>query len=394
MPAPTAEAERILKALAVAAFLVFFGGYMLAPLIPALSREFADTPQKLGLVVPAYMIPYGVSTLFYGPLSDRVGRRGVLLTLLAIAIFSSAALSLARDANQLIGLRVLAGLCGGGIVPIALALVGDLYPYQSVGRAIGWIFGGIAGGMAFGSTLGAWLNPSLGWRNECVALAAANTLVFAYLVRHRRLLQGPPPVAGPPARVLADYAALLRDPRGRRTYAFIFLNGVFHSGLFSWLGYYLSRRYRLDDVHIGTALLGYGVPGMLLGPYFGRLADRHGRHRVIPAGFLLAAACAYLLAPRGPLWLVMATVTALSVGLDMTQPPMVGIVTNLDPRRRGQAMGLNAFALFTGFGVGAYAFRCLLPDGFTAALIAFGAAQTILALAAWRAFGRERPSLG
>jgi predicted MFS family arabinose efflux permease len=381
--------EAVLKTLAAAVFLIFCSVSMVAPLIPALSLELGATPQLIGLLIPAYTIPYGASTLLYGPLSDRVGRRRVLLSLLAAVVVTTFLQSLARSAGELIALRVLAGLCAGGIAPIALALVGDLYPYQQLGRPLGWIFGAIAGGTAFGSSFGAWLNPSLGWRHEFVALAALNAAVLALLFKQRQHLGA----TRHPSRlrdVLGDYRALAVDRRGQRTYAYVFLNGVFHAGLFSWLSLYLFQRYRLGDVRIGWALLGYGVPGMLLGPLFGRLTDRYGRNRVIPLGLFLAAACAFALVPDQPLAVVMLIVTALSAGFDLTQPPLVGIINNLDARRRGQAMGLNAFALFTGYGVGAYLFQRALAWGFPSALLAFGGAQAALGLGALWLFRRER----
>ncbi|MDB6025296.1 MAG: Multidrug resistance protein [Verrucomicrobiales bacterium] len=385
------ENEKVLKAMAAAAFLVFFSGYMVAPLIPALSHEFSATERQIGWIVPAYMLPYGFSTLFYGPLSDRFGRKTVLLVLLALAIFTTSLISLAWSAQSLIVMRMIAGFSAGGIVTVGLAVVGDLYPYGKLGRAMGWMFGAIAGGMAFGATFGAWLNPYLGWRKEFMILAAVNAVIFILLFKHRHLLSGSsqthPIKVNDVARA---YVSLLKTSRGSKAYSFIFLNGLFHGGVFSWLGFYLSQRYHLSDEGIGKALLGYGIPGMILGPILGRLADRFGRGLIIPLGFFVAAACAFLLVPVSPLWMVTIVVTSLSIGLDMTHPLMAGIVAALDPKRRGQAMGLNGFALFTGLGFGAVIFQFLLAKGFPFTLTVFGATQLGLGLLAFKAFQFER----
>lgn len=78
----------------------------------------------------------------------------------------------------------------------------------------------------------------------------------------------PPPDArrAKPRDVVAEYVRLLGLSRARRTYAYVLLNAVLQSGVYTWLGVYLARRYHLGDVGIGLALLGYGVPGFLLGP--------------------------------------------------------------------------------------------------------------------------------
>ena len=386
--------DAILKPLAAAVFLIFFNGYMMAPLIPALSREFSVGIQRMGWVVPAYMLTYGFSTLFYGPLSDRIGRKAVLLTLLWAFIGVTFLAGFAWSFSSLIAIRVLSGLCAGGILPIILALIGDLYPYRSMGRPMGWMFGAVAGGVAFGSTLGAWLNPYLGWRREFLLLSAAEIAVLLVIYRRRRLLHSSAKVRLSAGQLASGYWSLVSNARGLGTYGLIFLNGAFHSGILSWLGYYLVQRFNLNDEHIGRTLLGYGIPGMLLGPTFGRLADRFGRRRIIPLGFVVASLSALALVNREPLWAVTAAIVCLSVGFDMSHPLMAGIVASLDPKRRGQAMGLNAFAIFTGFGMGSLAFQVLMRSGLSLALAAFAAVQMGLAGVALYVFRAERPMAG
>ena len=389
---PSDEREAVLRVMSAASFLIFFKSYLVAPLIPSLAVEFHASQQLMGLLVPAYVLPYGVSTLFYGPLSDRAGRRPVLLALLGAMVLTAAGTATARTAGQFLAWRVLAGVATGGIIPIALALFADLFAYEERGRAPGWVFGAIAGGMAFGSTFGALLNPLVGWRAVFLAVAAAGAAVFALAVKHRELLgdrrAGPPPTL---AATFAAYLALLGSRRGSRGYAYILLNGMFHSGVFTWLGLYFSQRYGLGDRGIGLALLGYGVPGLLLGPAIGRVADRRGRRAIIPGGVLVAAVAAAAMAPRVPLGWAALAVTVLSLGFDMSHPPLAGIITSLDPARRGQAMGLNAFILFTGFGLGSLLFQKLLftRGGFVTALGVFAAVQTVLAVAAVPLFRGE-----
>lgn len=64
--------------LSSATFLIFFQAYLVTPLIPRLSDAFGVSSRAIGLLVPAYLIPYGAATLFYGVLSDRIGRRRIV----------------------------------------------------------------------------------------------------------------------------------------------------------------------------------------------------------------------------------------------------------------------------------------------------------------------------
>ena len=384
------EREVALRILSAAAFFIFFQAYLVAPLIPSLVKEFHVSENLVGLFVPAYLIPYGVATLAYGPLSDRIGRKKVLLTLIGLTTLAVALPAVVRTPMQLLFCRVLAGVVSGGIVPISLALFGDLFSYTERGRPLGWVFGGIAGGMAFGSTCGALLNAELGWRWQFVLLAMAIGVIFALAYKHRKLLEGRrsdhPMSLG---SIITGYTGLLTDQRARRAYGYILFNGMFHSGVFSWLGLYLSQRYGLSDRGIGLALLGYGIPGLLLGPAIGRVADKLGRGAIIPAGILLASIAAGLLIAPVPLMIAAAAFTLLSLGYDMSHPLLAGIITSVHPSRRGMAMGMNGFLVFMGFGLGSLVFQGLLKWGFTNALIVFTVFQFVAGLVAMRLFRNE-----
>src|SRR5438309_7421399 len=313
------QRERLLRVLSAATFLIFFQAYMVAPLIPRLAAVFAVSGQTIGLIVPAYMIPYGVSTLFYGLLSDRLGRRRIMLASLLAFVILTALTATAQSAAQLILWRLMTGLGASGVVPLALALMGTLFPYEQRGRPLGWLFGAMAGGMAFGSTVGAVLEPFIGWRALFLGVSLVSAMVLGLLMPYQRLLgEAPPATPGTLRDLVAAYRSLLGPGRGRRTYAYVLLNAVFHSGVFTWLGLYFARRYGLGEVGIGLALLGYGVPGFLLGPPIGRLADRWGRRWLVPAGLGVAALAAGVLILDVSLVGAAVAVTLLSLGYDMT----------------------------------------------------------------------------
>jgi predicted MFS family arabinose efflux permease len=290
-------------------------------------------------------------------------------------------------------LRIVTGIGASGVVPLSLALVGRLYPYEQRGRALGWLFGAMAGGMAFGSPLGAMFAPLIGWRGLFLIVGTAAIILLLILYPSRRLIAAavqPMPTA---LRDLAvGYNQLLRSFRGSRTYFYVLLNSIFHSGVFTWLGLYLEREHGLGPAAIGLALLGYGIPGFLLGPVIGRLADRWGRARLIPIGLLIGGGAAVALALNPPATLVPLVALVLSLGYDMTQPLFGGIVTALGGKRAGQAMGLNVFTLFVGFGLGSLGFGALLRFGFVPAFSIFASFELILGVLAFVLFRSELPA--
>ena len=387
---PGAGPGALLAVLAAATFLIFFQAFMIAPLIPRLAQLFHTPPTRIGLAVPAYLIPYGLMTLVWGPLSDRVGRGAVIIGSMTAFVVLTASTPAFGSTWSFIAVRAVTAVGASGVVPIALALLGDLFPFEERGRALGWLFGAMAGGIAVGSTAGALLEPVIGWRGLFVTLAALGAGVLAALAGRRRQLGARPPGPPPPPRAVArSYAQLLRQWRAARTYLYVLINAVLHSGTYTWIGLYLHRRYGLGDVGIGLTVLGYGIPGFALGPVIGRRADRRGRARLIPLGLAVGALSALALIPKLPVGAVAVVLTVLSLGYDLTQPLLGGIVTTLGAQR-GQAMGLNVFTLFVGFGLGSLLFGAMLsPLGFSTVLGIFGAGALVAAALAVPAFSGE-----
>jgi predicted MFS family arabinose efflux permease len=385
---PSPASRGMLTALTGAAFLIFAQAFMIAPILPRLAQVFDTRVGLIGLAVPAYLVPYGVTSLVWGPLADRIGRRPVIIVCLVAFAGLTAATATATGASAFILWRAAAGLAASGVIPAAVALIGDVVPYNKRGHALGWLFGGMAGGMAVGSTAGALAEPVVGWATLFLIVAAA--AAFAVVIVARTVPARPRLVGSEPYRaVVRGYLDLLRDSRARGAYSYVGFNAVLHSGIYTWLGLYLHQRFGLGPIGIGLALLGYGFPGFLLGPVIGRMADRFGRARLIPTGLAIGAIIAFGLATPAPLAVVAVLVTVLSLGYDLTQPLLAGIVTDL-PARNGQAVALMAVTLFSGFGIGSLLFQAALGYGFVVALSSFGAAALLAAALAVPIFAGER----
>ena len=387
------QRERLLRLLAVTTFVIFFQAYMVAPIIPALSNVFRTSVETVGLIVPAYLIPYGIATLAYGLLADRIGIHRVMFASLGTFAALTMLTATAQSIEQLALWRIVTGIGASGVVPLALALVGRLYPYEQRGRPLGWLFGAMAGGMAFGSPLGAMIVPFIGWQGLFLVVGAAGAAVLFVLLPSRAIIAAAAqPVTGSLRDLFRGYKDLLRSPRGRRTYGYVLVNSMFHSGVFTWLGVYFERQYGIGPAGIGLTLLGSGVPGFLFGPLIGRAADHWGRARLLPIGLLISALAAAALMFGVPMILAPVVAMALSLGYDMTQPLFGGIVTSLGGKRAGQAMGLNVFTLFLGFGLGSLIFGTLLQFGFEGAFGLFAFVELTIALLSMALFRSELPT--
>lgn len=382
--------EQLLWVLAAATFIIFFQAFMIAPLIPRFADVFGTSAEYIGLMVPAYLIPYGITILVYGPLSDNWGRKSLILGSMIAFILLTGVTAAVNSAESMILIRLVTGIGASAVVPISITLIGDLYEYENRGRPLGWIFAGMEAGIAFGSTTGAVLEPFIGWRNLFLGVSVLSIGILAAFLPYRSLLTGhtddTPPLTATDA--LNGFLSLLRSERGLPVYVYVFLNALFHSGVYTWLGYYFTQRYGLGALGIGLAIVGYGLPGIWLGPKVGKLADRYGRRWIIPAGLITGGLSVVGLALEIPILIAVLLVTTLSVGFDLTQPLFAGIVTDLT-EKTGLAMGLNVFALFVGFGLGSLVFSGVLQFGLSTALILFGVAAVVAALVAIPLFQGE-----
>mgnify|MGYP001034893353 CR=1 FL=1 len=387
--------EYVLRILAATTFIIFFQLYMVAPLIPLLSTYYGVTEQKVGLIVPAYVIPYGISTLFYGLLADKFGPKRIILTSLFIFILLTALTATSQSVTQLIIWRLLTGIGASGVVPIALAWIGQAFSFEERGRPLGWLFGAMAGAGAFGSAFGVILEPFIGWKMLFVGVAAVALIVWSILYQAYQKAAVPSVTQGQLtlSKVFQGYKQLLSSKRGKTAYIFILFNAIFHAGVLTWLGLYFTRIYDLNEFQIGLVLLGYGVPGFLLGPYIGRMADKKGRSKLLPLGLGLSALSSLILATPIPLIFAALTITLLSLGYDLTQPLLAGIITQVGKERPGQAMSLNVFMLFVGFGLGSYLFGLAIKLNLVQALIIFSLFQLTLTILSFKFFRNEKQQL-
>lgn len=383
--------EYLLRLLSAATFIIFFQLYMVAPLIPGLSSFFKVSEQAVGLIVPAFLIPYGIFTLFYGLLADKAGTKLIILVSFFLFAIFTASTAFSQSIPQLIVWRVLTGIGASGVIPISLAWIGQTYTYQERGRPLGFVFGAVAGGGAFGASAGVFLESFIGWKLLFLGVGTIALLVWIILYLAYQKMSATPAVKQGLTlnMVFKGYKQLLTSLRGRSAYFYVFLNGIFASGVYTWLALYFERNYSLNGWQIGLALLGYGIPGFVFGPFIGRLADKYGRSLLLPLGLFLGGLSASMLIFNIPLTIARVSVITLSLGFDLTQPLLAGIITQVGKERSGQAMSVMAFMLFVGFGSGSYFFGLAIKLGFTAALIIFSVFQIALAIIAIPLFKSE-----
>ena len=263
---------------------------IVSPLLPDIARTLQVPEAHLGWLVTAYAAALGAFALLAGPVSDRVGRRRILLWGAGAMAVVLGLHGLARTFPLLLAARALAGAAGGLLSGAAVAYVGDAFPYERRGWANGWVMSGIAAGQVLGVPAGKWLALHLGYVWPFLAFGVLAALAWALL-----LLRVPQPdvdrATAPltPAEVARGYAGLLREsaPRAAVLAYLLMFSGV---GFFvTYFAVWLEREVGLTGTEIIALFLAGGLTNVVAGPLAGRLSDRFGRRPLIFVSCLLFA---------------------------------------------------------------------------------------------------------
>ena len=203
------------------------------PALPALTQGFGAPMSQAQLTLTALLLAFGLSQLVWGPLSDRFGRRPVLIVGMGAYVLASIGCTVATSMEQLIIWRTVQGAAMGAGVMCARAIVRDLYNPTEGARAMSKGLSGL-GVIAFISPpLGGLLSDAFGWRMALLVLAVFGAAALALIVwRFDETLPAKNPRALQPGTLLRTWALIVRHPT---FWAYAVLTAASYGGLFTFL---------------------------------------------------------------------------------------------------------------------------------------------------------------
>lgn len=172
------------RSAAYIALLVALGSFgpltmsIYTPVMPSVGHDLVATPDNVKLTLTTYMIGFAVGQLFYGPLSDRYGRRPVLLGGLFFFTLTTFACSFAPSIGGLIGLRILQGLGAASGSVLGRALTRDAYTFQEMPLVMSWISLGQNIAPSLAPTIGGFLGEWASWRATFWFVGGFGTILF------------------------------------------------------------------------------------------------------------------------------------------------------------------------------------------------------------------------
>jgi MFS family permease len=304
--------------------------------LPFYAREFGASGTALGLLFTAYALGQFACAPLWGRLSDRIGRRRVMLVTIAGTALSLLGLGLAPSLAWLFAAR-LAGGAFAANVSLASAYVADATSEGERTRWMGLLGACFGVGFVLGPAIGGVLAP-LGYS---VPMLAAAGLAAANLVHAAIALREPPREAKAGAAAAAARVGALRDPLVQRLCLAWFALSVAVAQLETVFAFFMDDRFGWDAPQVAWILVAMAVAmGAVQGGGMKALAARY-RERTLVVGGSLVLATAFLLIPAAPsVDLLLLALLAAALGRAVAQPPLMSLASiAATPGSRGAVMG-------------------------------------------------------
>ncbi len=319
------------------------------PSLPAIGAAFGVSNAEVQLTLSVFLAGFAVSQLVYGPLSDRFGRRPVILGGLALYLLATIVCAFAGSIEVLILARFLQalGACVGPV--LGRAVVRDIYGRERAARMLSYMGMAMALAPAFGPILGGFLEVWFGWRANFAALAAFAVATLAgALVTLPETNRWKSPDATRPGHLLATYLGLLRH---RSYIGYVLVTACTYAGIFSFIS---------GSAFVLIGLLGlspdvYGfcfaaiVVGYMAGTFLsGRLTLALGLERMVQLGTAVqvaggAAGLGLLLLDGVTLAGIVLPVVVFMLGTGLAMPNAQAGAIGPFPRAAGSASALLGF---------------------------------------------------
>jgi len=275
--------KKILYIVALAAFLVPMTNTVYNPNIPIIQQDLKTSTQLIALTISAFTGMMALAQLIYGPLSDRYGRKGILIFGLVVYVISNILIYFSSDIYQPIILRAVQALGVSTGIVVGAAVLSDIYK-NNLGHVMGTYQFVILIGPVIGPVIGGIIASLFGWRSIFLFLSLAGTaaLAMVHFLLRETLEKGHKTHALTPLRLLKD---------GRLF--FVSLLGLVSLGtIYVFITFFpiILDSYGIGVAMIGFAFLPSGIALLAGSKLGGRLTHKTGPEKVIIMGTAISAA--------------------------------------------------------------------------------------------------------
>ncbi len=333
-------------------FIDLLGFGIIIPLMPFYAETFGADAFKVGLLNTSFSLMQFLFAPFWGRLSDRVGRRPVILIGLFGSFVAYLLFGLAQSLSLLFAARIAAGIAGANI-PTAQAYMADVTTPENRAKGMGLVGAAFGLGFIFGPAIGGFLSQ---WGYQAPSFFASG-LSLANFVAAWFLLPESRPVHTEERRRVSRLAAL-REALGRpRLPELLLIYFVVITAFSSFelnFSLYSERRFGFTSTTIGYVFAFIGVIlSIVQGVLVGRVVPRFGEHRVVPAAIAILCAGMALIPLAGTTAVLLVACAILSVGMGFHSPSITSAISRMSgANEQGGILGLAQAAASLGRIVG------------------------------------------
>ena len=254
------------------------------PALPGMSKYFQVSAEQVNLTLIFFFIVFAAGMLFWGPLSDKYGRRPILIAGLAIYSLAGFLCAISQDINQLIAFRILQAIGGSSASAVAMAMIKDVYDSRNREMILAWVSSMVLISPMAAPVLGALLLGFTSWRGVFVVLGVIGLIAFSGSLALVETLNTR--YTGTLSQSIGRLAVVLKNP------GFLSLLIVFSLLSFSSMAFIASSSYiYIDGFGLSEKLFSlyfaFNALGMIGGPMlYLRLSKRFRRYSIIIAGFI------------------------------------------------------------------------------------------------------------
>jgi predicted MFS family arabinose efflux permease len=351
--------------------------------LPRLAAEFGVSLGAASWVITCFAIAYGISQLFFGPLGDRYGKYRVICWATLLCAVTAALCGLAAGFPMLLACRLLGGATAAGIIPLSMAWIGDMVPYEQRQPVIARFLLGQILGLSAGVALGGFAADHLDWRVPFFGIACAFLGIgLAMRALHRRLPEQPRTAPkgdrNAVSRVLGEFRHVLASRWARVVVLSVFLEGAFVFGALGFIAAHLHQAHGLSLSEAGGLVMLFGGGGALFATASKPLVRKLGELGLATCGgaLMFVSLLAIGLAPSWT-WAPPACFAA-GLGFYMLHNTLQTNATQMAPERRGAAVSAFAACFFIGQSTGLAAASILVERIGTAAIIVTAATGVLV----------------
>ena len=346
-PIPT----RAIALLAVASFSSAAMVRASDTLLPQIAADLGVTVGAASIVVTAYALMHGTMQLFAGPIGDRFGKYVCIAAACAGSAVVVLACAFAGSLSALTIARLASGITASWIIPLAMAWIGDVVPYDRRQTVLGRFLSGQIAGMLFGQAAGGVIGDHFGWRAVFVLFSALFAIAAVALVRE--LTTNPVTrITGPRRAIAGEFVAGYRAVLGNRwavtVVTAVFLEGALMFGAFAYVGADLHLRFGASFTLVGAVVATFGLGGLVYAASVQHLVGRFGQIGLTLYGGTLLALAFLALGFAPAWWVAPLAVPVIGLGFYMLHNTLQTNATQMAPEARGTAVAIFSSALYLG----------------------------------------------